>query len=53
MASYIAVYAPIYETTFSNEEFDLLSGEVISFYSAFAMIPILVAALGASIWIIF
>ena len=53
MSTYIATHSPIKETTFLNDEHDLVSGEVISFYSAVLTVPVLVITVSASIWIIF
>ena len=53
MSAYIALWEPIGETTFLNDEFDLLSGEVLSYWLAVITVPILIITLAASIWIIF
>ena len=53
MSSYIAVFKPIPESTFPNDEHDLMSGEVLSYWLAVSIIPIMILVVAASIWIIF
>ena len=53
MAAYIAVWEPIPETTFPNDKVEVMSGEVISYWSAVFTIPIILITVAASGWIIF
>ena len=53
MSTYIAISTPIAETTFANEEFEVIDGEAVSFYGAILAVVPLIAIVCASGWLIF
>ena len=53
MSSYIAIYNPMKESTFRNTEFEIINGEVLSFYGSIISVFILIPIVGSSIWILF